>query len=183
MISILLAVLLGGAFGYVMYRSGVAHPENIRKMLSLQNMKMMRMILLAIGIALIGVFGLSAINPDLVNFSVKTAYMGVIVGGLIFGIGFALAGYCPGTCLVASGAGRKDALFFIVGGLFGALFFTWIYEYIADSWLFGKIGSGTLTLASTGSSEALLAAVPAIIPGLILGVVMIVIARALKEKY
>jgi hypothetical protein len=58
------------------------------------------------------------------NLSVKSSYIGVIVGGALLGLGFAVAGYCPGTGLTALADGREDALFFIGGGFLGALIYT-----------------------------------------------------------
>lgn len=46
------------------------------------------------------------------HLCVKSSYFGVIIGGVIMGIGFAVAGYCPGTGLTALADGRKHALFF-----------------------------------------------------------------------
>jgi hypothetical protein len=44
-----------------------------------------------------------------------------IVGGLILGAGIALAGACPGTTLAQIGAGYRDAIFILLGGIAGAL--------------------------------------------------------------
>jgi len=49
------------------------------------------------------------------------------VGGLIFGVGFAVLGYCPGTIAGAIGAGRLDAL---VGGLPGILLGSWLFAVV-----------------------------------------------------
>jgi hypothetical protein len=53
---------------------------------------------------------------DAGNLSVKSSYIGVIVGGALLGLGFAVAGYCSGTGLTALADGRKDALFFRAAG-------------------------------------------------------------------
>ncbi|MDD9305295.1 MAG: hypothetical protein HUK40_24410, partial [Desulfobacter sp.] len=65
------------------------------------------------------------------HLSVKSSYIGVIVGGALLGLGFAVAGYCPGTSLTALADGRKDALFFVGGGLVGAFIYTLVYGSIA----------------------------------------------------
>jgi uncharacterized membrane protein YedE/YeeE len=56
----------------------------------------------------------------------------VALGGLIFGVGFALGGYCPGTCVVGVGEGRKDAWVAIAGGIVGALVFTLAYSWLLE---------------------------------------------------
>jgi len=54
---------------------------------------------------------------DVGHLSVKSRYIGVIVGGALLGLGFAVTRYCPGTGLTALADGSKDALFFVGGGL------------------------------------------------------------------
>ncbi|MFY8115274.1 MAG: YeeE/YedE thiosulfate transporter family protein, partial [Rhabdaerophilum sp.] len=49
-----------------------------------------------------------------------------IVGGAILGVGIVIAGACPGTVLAQIGTGYKDAIFTFIGGLFGALAFTYM---------------------------------------------------------
>jgi uncharacterized membrane protein YedE/YeeE len=56
---------------------------------------------------------------------------GVIVGGLLFGLGIALLGYCPGTIPMAIGEGKIDAIIGCIGGILAGFFFTLIYPYIA----------------------------------------------------
>ena len=91
----------------------------------------MKTIFFAIGISSILLFFLMAVGIiDSGHLSVKSSYVGVIVGGAILGLGFAAAGYCPGTGLAALAEGRKDALFFVGGGLTGALIYTLIYGSI-----------------------------------------------------
>lgn len=87
---------------------------------------------------------------DPTHISINPAFVGVIVGGLIFGVGFALAGYCPGTSICAAATGRKDALFFILGGIFGSLLYTFAYEWLLQNTpLYDQIFGGAVTLAPT----------------------------------
>jgi len=151
--TIFLAILTGGLFGFVLHRVGAGNPQNLINMLRLQDLHLAKVILLAIGFSSLILFALLAtgtINDS--HISIKAAYGGVIIGGLIFGIGFAIAGYCPGTCLVGVGGGRKDALFFIVGGLLGAILFTLSYGWLVDSFpgVFANMAGGKVTVANTG---------------------------------
>ena len=87
------------------------------------------------------------------HIHVKSAYIGVIVGGAIFGIGFGLGGYCPGTTIAALGSGRKDSLFMILGGLVGAWVYVLMFGWLESnmSWLFDPIAGGKVSLAVTGN--------------------------------
>ncbi len=150
MSSVILALIFGLLFGFVLQKSGAANPHRIINMLRLKDFHLVKVILLAIGLSSLLLFSLTAIGIISPHFSVKTAYVGVIVGGLIFGAGWAVSGFCPGTSVVGVGAGRKDALVFILGGLAGAFVFMLMYGGLKGGMLFEKIFGGKATLADTG---------------------------------
>ncbi len=181
--KIFLAILLGGAFGFVLHRSGAANPVNIINMLTFRDTKILKLILLALALSSGAVFTIQAGFPDVLHWSVKSAYVGVIVGGLIFGIGFALAGYCPGTSLCALGEGRKDALLFVIGGLLGAGGYTLSYGALRDTWLSTSIAGGKVTLADLGSGKypALLDTLPGVAVSTVLAVGLVLLVWALPK--
>jgi uncharacterized membrane protein YedE/YeeE len=166
--SIVLAIVLGSLFGFVMNRSGVTS-ENIINMLRLKDLRMAKFILFAIGFSSLLLFVLLALGiVDSSHISVKTAYVGVIVGGMIFGLGWAISGFCPGTGITAAGSGSKDALFYILGGLVGAGLFTAVYSLIQGSFLYEKIAGRKVTTAIASSKfDALITASPLVVAGII----------------
>ncbi len=168
---IVYAIVLGGLFGFTLQRAGISSATNIMNMVTLRDTKIIKIILLALAVSIPGVFALQAFSAEAVHFSVKTLHWGVVVGGLLFGLGFAVGGYCPGTSLCAVSEGRRDALFFVLGGLGGALAFSLLYGALADTWLLGELAGGKTTLLDTGSSKyhALIEAVPSLAAALVLG--------------
>lgn len=151
--NIILAIILGTAFGFALDHAKASNPQKIINMLRLKDLHLMKVILFAIGFSSLVLFILLALNiVDAGHLSIKPSYIGVLIGGGILGIGFAIGGYCPGTCLVAAGRGRKDALFFIVGGLLGAFVYMLIYGAIQNSALFNSIG-GAISLAETNPAK------------------------------
>ena len=155
--DIFYAILLGTAFGFVLQRIGAADPDEIVGMLRLSNLRLAKAILLAIGLSSLVLFGGMTIGViDAGHLSVKTSYVGVGVGGLLLGAGWALSGFCPGTGVVAAGTGRRDALAFLVGGLAGAALFMGSYAPLAETLLFDEVLGGKATLANTESYDALL---------------------------
>ncbi|WP_243612399.1 DUF6691 family protein [Shimia aestuarii] len=116
--QIILALVIGALFGATLDRIGATNPNWIIRMLSLRNLHLMKTILLAIGVGSILMFGGQVIGVvDVLHMSVKSAYVGVFLGGLLLGGGWAASGYCPGTGVCAAASGRKDAYFFFRGRL------------------------------------------------------------------
>jgi hypothetical protein len=182
--NIFLAIILGLLFGFVLQKVGAANPKMLINMLRLKDLHLMKAILLAIGVSSLMLFVLLALGIlDASHISVKSSYVGVLVGGAILGLGWAVSGFCPGTGAVALGAGRKDAISFVLGGLLGALMFMWLYEPLKDSGLFAKLG-GAVTLATTGHEkyQALLSGLPGIVVAGVIAVIFIVVAWKLPEK-
>ncbi len=182
--SIVLAVILGLFFGFALQRVGATNPQNIINMLRLKDLHLMKAIFFAIGISSTLLFLLMTVGVvDPGHLSVKSSYIGVIVGGAMLGLGFAAAGYCPGTGLTALAEGRRDALFFVGGGLLGALVYSLVYVGIKGSWLFDKIAGGKVMLA-TGSDkfEALLPMIPGGILAAAIGISFMLIAWKLPDR-
>lgn len=184
MTSILLAVLIGGAFGVVLDRIGAANPTLIGKMLNLTNLHLMKTILLAIGTGSVLMFAGQMIGlVEVGHMSVKTAYLGVIIGGVMLGIGWAASGFCPGTGVVAAASGRKDAMFFIAGGLMGAAAYMVTYPSWKASGLLDGLAGGKVTIGTIpGTKYDGLTAMSGDILGIVLGLVFIAIAFALPDR-
>ncbi len=182
--EIILAIVLGTFFGFVLHRVGASNPENIFNMLRFKDLHLMKAILLAIGLASAILFvglAIGFINPS--HIDIKASYWGVLIGGLILGTGWAIAGYCPGTGLVALGDGRKDAVPFLAGGLVGAFIYMLIYGSLKGSFLLTEIAGGKTTLAMTPTKyQALVTGVPGIAVALGLGAAFIAIAFALPGR-
>ena len=184
MTSIILAIVIGVAFGAALDRVGAANPNYIGKMLNLTNLNLAKTIMLAIGVGSILMFGGQMMGlVDVAHMSVKSAYVGVFIGGLMLGAGWALAGYCPGTGVVAAASGRKDALFFIAGGLLGAAAYMVTYPAWKSWGILDKIAGGKVTLGSVpGAKYEGLSALPGDILGLVLGLGFVALAFALPER-
>jgi len=186
--TIILAIIVGLLFGFVLHRVGAGNPQYIINMLRLQDLHLAKVIVSAIGTSSLLLFimlGTGLIDPS--HIHVKAAYTGVIIGGLIFGVGFAVGGYCPGTCLVGFGGGRKDALYFVLGGLIGAGVFALIYGWLGEALpsIFASIGGGKATLADTGIDKfsSLVGGVPSIIVAGIIAILFMLGAWKLPKKF
>lgn len=146
--QIVLAIILGSLFGAVLYWVGASSPKKLIAMLRLEDLTLMKIIVFGIGFAsvLLSVFGLLGwFNVG--HLSVKTTNLGVVLGGLLFGIGFGTVGTCPGTCVAAAGSGgTKKAFSAILGGLLGAWLFSMTYGFWKNIGIFRIMDWGKLTL-------------------------------------
>ncbi|WP_298678572.1 YeeE/YedE thiosulfate transporter family protein [uncultured Lentibacter sp.] len=182
--EILLAIVIGAAFGAVLDRIGATNPTWIGRMLALTNLNLMKTILLAIGTGSILMFAGQMLGlVDVGHMSVKAAYAGVFIGGLMLGAGWAASGFCPGTGVCAAASGRKDALFFIAGGLLGAAAYMVTYPAWKASGLLNDIAGGKTTLGSVpGAKYDGLMALSGDLVGIVMGLAFVVIAFVLPER-
>lgn len=184
MTSILLAIVIGAAFGAVLDRIGATNPNWIGGMLTLRRLHLMKTILLAIGVGSILMFGGQMLGlVDVGHMSVKAAYVGVFIGGLLLGAGWAASGYCPGTGVCAAASGRKDALFFIAGGLLGAAAYMATYPTWKASGLIDDLAGGKVTIGTVpGASYDGVLAISGDLLGIALGAVFVLVAFVLPDS-
>jgi uncharacterized membrane protein YedE/YeeE len=120
----MLFVVLGTVFGFVLSRSGAADYDFIQSMFLFRSFQLYGIIgsavvLTAPGLWLIKRRGRTAFGEQ-VKIELKPLHRGTVVGGLLFGVGWSIAGMCPGPILVNIGEGKIYALAALAGGLTGA---------------------------------------------------------------
>jgi uncharacterized protein len=127
--KLLAGVVFGLAFGFLLQKGGVGKFNILIGQLLLQDFTVAKVMLTAIVVGMVGIFTLHHFAK--VNLDIKPTRIGAnIIGGLLFGAGFALMGYCPGTAAAALGQGSWDALFGMTG-------------LIAGSWIFAELSGWT----------------------------------------
>jgi hypothetical protein len=124
MLEILLALTFGSAFGFVLHKAGLTHYAVIVNVYRLRDFTVLRFMLsaLIVGSVLVRLGIALGFSPHPLLPPVSA--LSHVAGGLLFGIGMAVAGYCPGTIVAEAGEGRYDAwLGGIIGLIVGALLF------------------------------------------------------------
>jgi uncharacterized membrane protein YedE/YeeE len=141
--TLLLGFAIGMAFGAVLQLGGASSYRKIMDMLLLRDLTILKMILTGIAVGLIGIQTLGLVG--LAHMDVKATYVaGTLLAGGLFGIGFALAGYCPGTGVVAAAEGKRDAVFMVAGGLVGAFVYALVHPALTSLLEVGAFGSITV---------------------------------------
>ncbi len=131
-LKLLLGLLTGLVFGFVLHKGGVTKFPVIVGQFQLRDFTVLKVMLTAIVVGGAGVYALKA--AGLASLHVKPAQLAAVsIGGLVFGIGMAVLGYCPGTGVAAAAEGHRDAQFGVVGMLVGALVFAELFGTISRS--------------------------------------------------
>ncbi len=144
-LQLLFGFLIGICFGFLLQRGGVTRYDIIMGQLLLQDWTVVKVILTAILTGMIGIYLMQHLGW--VSFHRKSGAVGsTVIGGLIFGVGFGLLGYCPGTVAGAAGQGSLDALLGgIPGLLLGAAFYAGVYDRLKKSGFLKKGNIGDVT--------------------------------------
>lgn len=136
-------LFFGLLFGFLLQKGGVAKFDVLMGALLLEDFTVMKVILSAILVGMLGIYALHALGK--VELQLKpTRYAANSIGGLIFGVGFALSAYCPGTGAAALGQGNFDALAVMVGMIVGSYIYA-IFSEKVDRRLGTKGAEGELT--------------------------------------
>ena len=120
----ILYVVLGTAFGFVLSRSGAADYDQIQSMFLLRSFQLYgilgtAVVLTASGLWVLKRGGRTALGRPL-KIELKPLHRGTVIGGALFGVGWSMAGMCPGPILVNIGEGKIYALAAMAGALTGA---------------------------------------------------------------
>jgi uncharacterized protein len=137
-------VVLGAAFGFVLSRSGAADYDFIQAMFLFESFQLYGIIgtavaLTAPGLWLIKRYGRTARGRP-IEIELKTLNRGTIVGGLLFGVGWSMAGMCPGPIFVNIGEGKVYAVAALAGALTGAGVFGALYDRLQPLFALPLIG-------------------------------------------
>jgi hypothetical protein len=128
--QILLGLLFGIAFGFLLQKGGATDYNVIIGQLLLTDFTVLKLMLSAVIVGMIG-FHMLRHFGYVQSHAAEGSIGSNVIGGLIFGVGFALLGYCPGTVAGAVGTGALDALFGgMVGLQIGAGIFAEIYPVV-----------------------------------------------------
>jgi hypothetical protein len=145
--SLFLAVVIGIGFGFFLEQAGFGSSVKLAQQFYLRDLTVFKVLFTAIVTAMVGLFWLSWLGfVDLSLVRIPSTYLvPQLIGGLVFGVGFVMGGYCPGTCCVASVTGKTDGWIHLIGMLAGILLFGELYPFIA-SW-HSSTPMGELTLS------------------------------------
>jgi len=126
------AILIGIVFGFTLEASGFSSSRKIAGVFYGYDFAVLKVFFTAALVAMIGIYYMDYL--ELINvenlFVLPTYTWSAIIGGVFMGLGFVVAGFCPGTTLCAAAIGKIDAMATMVGILIGILIFSELYNFI-----------------------------------------------------
>ena len=138
-----LALLLGFGFGFALERAGFSSSRRLAGVFYFTDMAVVKVMFSALITAMLGLsylVGFGWIQLDQI-FLMPTIYGAQIAGGLLFGVGFVMGAWCPGTAAVGVAAGRIDALVFLLGVTGGSILFNEFFSVIQALYTAGDRGT------------------------------------------
>ena len=151
--TIVLGALVGLVFGFLLQKGGLTRFRVIVGQFLLRDFTMLKVLMTAMIVGGIGIYAMRAGGMDVALHVKSTAVLANLVGGVLFGVGMALLGYCPGTGIAALGDGSRHAWAGVFGMLAGAAIYAEAYPWVKAT-LLGVGAHGKITLPSaTGVTE------------------------------
>ena len=144
--SLLVAFAIGIGFGFFLERAGFASARKLMAQFYLTDLAVFKVMFTAIVTAMLGVTYLAwlgVLDLSLVYLT-PTFLLPQIVGGVVFGVGFVVGGYCPGTAVASAATGKIDALAFGAGMFAGTLAFAELQPRIAGFFTSTPMGQVTI---------------------------------------
>jgi len=145
MTEVILGLLSGIAFGFVIQRIGATDADRMARAHLMLDPDIPQFMILAVALSAVGLYGLGLADAGHTRV-LPTSLVATGLAGLLFGAGWGLAGYCPGTTWAAAGEGRMDAFFALLGGLAGTAVFAQLHEILIPL-LYLPTSLGPVTLA------------------------------------
>jgi uncharacterized membrane protein YedE/YeeE len=139
----------GLIFGFLLQKAGVTRYAVILGQFLLRDFTVLKVMLAAIVAGALGIYGMRAAGLEFPLHIKNATLLGNALGGVIFGVGMAILGYCPGTGVAAIGEGSRHAIPGVLGGIAGAALYAEAYPIMKSQILgVGDLGKGTLASAA-----------------------------------
>jgi len=147
--SLLIAVGIGFLFGFVLERAGFGDSRNLTNIFYFRDMRVLKVMFSALVTAMIGLITLSWVGlfdySTLLEVSLLKTYLWPqLAGGILFGLGFVIGGYCPGTSVVGIVSGKLDAVVFFLGMVAGIWVFAAGFPLWGGFYMSSDLGRLTL---------------------------------------
>jgi len=139
--ALISALIIGILFGISLEQAGFGSSRRLSGIFYFQDMAVLKVMFTALVVAMIGLFiafRTGLVDPTTQIYFMPTYYGTYIVAGLIFGAGFVMSGWCPGTAAVGMASGKIDAMVFLGGAIIGSILFNELFPVIKPLYTWGQ---------------------------------------------
>jgi rhodanese-related sulfurtransferase/uncharacterized membrane protein YedE/YeeE len=136
------SLIVGVLFGAVLEKAGFGSARRIAGVFYFTDMAVVKVMFSALITAMVGLIYLNSTGLLYLDaiYQMPTVWGAQLVGGIIFGAGFVMSGWCPGTSAVGVASGKIDALVFFGGVMIGSIFFNEVFETVKPLYGWGRQG-------------------------------------------
>lgn len=177
-LNLFYALFIGLMFGFIIERAGFGRSTNIAPIFYFRNLKVSQMMISAI--LTTSTWIIIASYNGIIDYNqifIPTTYLWpYVAGGILFGIGMAMSGWCPGTAIVGLATGKLDAAVFLLGVVAGMYLYIDYFDYIIDFANSGNMGKYTIHQALGGNIYT-----TSYIVTVVLGIGLMVFMRTMKS--
>ena len=140
----IIAIIIGIVFGFVLEASGFSSSRKLAGVFYGYDFAVLKVFFTAALVSLIGILYMDYLGYiNMEQLYVHPTYLwGAIIGGVIMGVGFVAAGFCPGTSLCAVAIGKIDAIVYVIGIMVGIFIFSELYtvfQPLYEGYFYGNI--------------------------------------------
>jgi len=140
----IIAIIIGIAFGFILEASGFSSSRKLAGVFYGYDFAVLKVFFTAALVSIIGILYMDYLGyVDMSRLYVHPTYLwGAVIGGVVMGVGFVSAGFCPGTSLCAVAIGKIDAMVYVLGIMVGIFIFSELFPYfqpLYDGYFYGNI--------------------------------------------
>ncbi len=140
--AFLVSLLIGIAFGFFLERAGFGSSRKLTGVFYFKDMTVIKVMFTAVITAALGLTCCIVLGWVTIEriYLIPTVYGAYVAGGLVFGVGFVMGGWCPGTAAAGLASGKIDALIFLLGAVVGSALFNEMFGLIKPLYEWGQAG-------------------------------------------
>jgi thiosulfate/3-mercaptopyruvate sulfurtransferase len=139
--ALIAALIIGILFGVSLEKAGFGSSKRLSGIFYFRDMVVLKVMFTALVTAMLGLsiaILTGLVDPSTQIYYMKTYYGTYVVAGLLFGAGFVMSGWCPGTAAVGMASGKIDAVVFLGGAMIGSILFNELFPIIKPIYTWGQ---------------------------------------------
>ncbi len=139
--ALIAALVIGILFGVSLEKAGFGSSKRLAGIFYFTDMAVLKVMFTAVVTAMLGLsiaIWAGFVDPTTQIYYMKTHYIAYVAAGLLFGAGFVMSGWCPGTAAVGMASGKIDAIVYLGGAMIGSILFNELFPILKPVYAWGQ---------------------------------------------